>query len=259
MDEREVEKTGTVHIPHGIKNGAKITLHGEGHCLPEYSKGDVVFVVRIAKHKIFHRKGADLGCEQTLTLCQALCGYEFTLPHLSGKTLIIKSKPGETVSPGDLKKLKDFGLPQKGNHFIRGHLFIKFNIVFPLPKTLNEDQVKALEGALSTAQYPDTERAVDLGRGSKVTVKLAPNAAERIYGQRKEMAVNGIICDEKLEDRDAWPVELEVPDGSSKTVVVPASWVSAFETNSRKNSTSRSSGGRKKKKKKRKAKATAPE
>jgi len=228
-DEREVKKTGTVHIPHGIKNGGKVTLHGEGHSLPEYQKGDVTFVVRLKKHKIYHRKGADLGCEHTLTLCEALCGYSFRLEHVSGKTLIIRSKPGEIVQPGDLKVLSDYGLPQKGNHFVHGHLYIQFKIVFPVSDSLPIDKKTALESALKEVQYPDIVEEVELGQGSRVKVHLEPNAADKIYGFRKKMTAYGIIADEMRDDGAAWPVELDAVDegGEPRLVVVPADWVEA--------------------------------
>jgi len=234
-DEKEVEKTGTVHIPHGIKNGAKVVLYGEGHSLPEYQKGDVTFIVRLKKHPIYHRKGADLGCAHTLTLSQALCGYKFRLKHVSGKTLIIKSKPGEIVQPGDLKVLKEHGLPQKGNHFVHGHLYIQFKIVFPISSTLSSDKKSILAKALKEANYPDVVEEEELGQGSRVEVHLSANAAQKIYGKRREMTAFGIIAEEKKRDGEAWPVELDPIDssGEPRLVVVPADWVSAVKEKSR--------------------------
>jgi len=234
-DERLVEKTGTVHIPHGITNGGKIILHGEGHSLPEYQKGDVTFIVRIRKHNFYQRKGADLGCEHTLTLCQALCGYEFRLKHVSGKTLICKSQPGEIVQPGDLKVLKDFGLPQKGNHFIHGHLYIKFKIVFPLSSSLSSDKKRILESALNGVDYPDVVEELELGIGSRVKVNLTVAAAMKLYKQRREMTAYGIIAEGMREDADAWPVELDPLGGygEPRVVVVPAAWVEPADEASR--------------------------
>lgn len=230
-DERDVEKTGMVHIPHGITNGGKIVLSGEGHSLPDQPKGDVTFVVRIRKHKIYHRKGADLGCEHTITLCQALCGYSFKLKHVSGKLLIIKSNPGEVVQSGELKVLKDFGLPQKGNHYVHGHLYIKFKVVFPLAASITPEKLKILEKTLTKVKYPKIERKVELGVGSRVKVKLAPNATQKIYGLRRAMDAYGMIADVKREEGDAWPVELDpIEDGEEpRLVVVPASWVQIHE------------------------------
>jgi len=234
-DEKLVEKTGTVHIPHGIKNGGKIILHGEGHSLPEYQKGDVTFIVRLRKHNFYQRKGADLGCEHTLTLCQALCGYEFRLKHVSGKTLICKSQPGEIVQPGDLKVLKDFGLPQKGNHFIHGHLYIKFKIVFPLSCSLSNDKKRILASALNEVDYPDVVEEEELGIGSRVKVNLTVAAAMKLYRNRRKTTAYGTIAEGMNEEAEAWPVELDPldSDGVPRVVVVPAAWVELVDEGSR--------------------------
>jgi len=251
-DEKEVERSGTVHIPHGIKNGGKIVLHGEGHSLPDYEKGDVTFVVRLKKHKIYHRKGADLGCQQTLTLCQALCGYEFRLKHVSGRILIVKSQPGEVVQPGDLKVLRDYGLPQKGNHFVHGHLYIQFKIVFPVASSLSSNQKSILESALNKVDYPDIVEEVELGQGSRVKVHLNASAAHKIYGIGGEMTAYGIIADEMRDDGEAWPVELDPINGQgeSRLVVVPAAWVEAEDEGSRSRSEKKKNKSKKKKRRK---------
>lgn len=252
-DEREVERNSTVHIPHGIKSGGRITLAGEGHSLPDYAKGDVVFTVRIAKHPLFHREGADLGMKQNITLAEALCGYEFTVKHLSGKTLVVKSSPGEIVSPGALKVLTGYGLPQRGQSFVKGNLYIQFSISFPVPQSLDETKIEALRKTLNDVDYPEFKRETELGIGSRVKVNLAANAAERIYNQRRPMVAYGMIFQDKNEERDAWPIELDPLEegGETKQVVVPAGWVSPHsEPPSRKSSSSRS---RKKKKKRKKS------
>jgi len=248
-DEKEIERSGTVHIPHGIKNGGKIILHGEGHSLPDYQKGDVAFVVRLKKHKIYHRKGADLGCQQTLTLCEALCGYEFRQKHVSGKTLIVKSKPGEIVQPGDLKVLSDYGLPQKGNHFVHGHLYIQFKIIFPVATSLSSSRKNVLKSALNKVEYPEIVEEVELGQGSRVKVQLNASAAKKIYGIGGDMTAYGIIADEMRDDGEAWPVELDPIDGhgESRLVVVPAAWVEADDEGSRSHSAKKKNNSKKKK------------
>jgi len=254
-DEREKEVTSTIHIPHGIRTGGKITLQGEGHSLPGFQTGDVVFNVRVQKHPMYQRIGADLACEQTLTLSEALCGYHFRLKHVSGKTLVVKSRPSEIVNPGSLKILRNFGLPQKGNSYLRGHLYIKFKIIFPLPETLPAAKRKAIESALVDAEYPQEEKKIELGAGSRVRVNLAANAAERIYGVRRQMVAKGVIVstDNHMED-DAWPVELDPMDESSnqqpRVVVVPHAWVEPEISVSRKNSKSSTPSSKKKRKKK---------
>ena len=67
---------------------------------PDTVTGDIVFVLQQKEHPKFKRKGDDLFVEHTLSLTEALCGFQFILTHLDGRQLLIKSHPGEVVKPG---------------------------------------------------------------------------------------------------------------------------------------------------------------
>lgn len=67
---------------------------------PDTVTGDIVFVLQQKEHPKFKRKGEDLFYEHTLSLTEALCGFQFALTHLDGRQLLIKSNPGEVVRPG---------------------------------------------------------------------------------------------------------------------------------------------------------------
>lgn len=67
---------------------------------PDTVTGDIVFVLQQKEHPKFKRKGDDLFVEHTLSLTEALCGYQFVLTHLDGRHLLIKSNPGEVIKPG---------------------------------------------------------------------------------------------------------------------------------------------------------------
>ena len=51
---------------------------------------------------MFKRDGEDLLCSYTLSLTEALCGFQFTLKQLDGRDLLIKSPPGQVIHPGKL-------------------------------------------------------------------------------------------------------------------------------------------------------------
>lgn len=59
-----------------------------------------MFVIQQKEHPKFKRKGDDLFVEHTLSLTEALCGFQFVLTHLDKRQLLIKSSPGEVVKPG---------------------------------------------------------------------------------------------------------------------------------------------------------------
>lgn len=78
-----------------------IDLH-MGVCLlqPDTVTGDIVFVLQQKEHPKFKRKGDDIFYEHTLSLTEALCGFQFIITHLDARQLLIKSQPGEVVKPG---------------------------------------------------------------------------------------------------------------------------------------------------------------
>jgi hypothetical protein len=62
--------------------------------------GDIVFVLQLKDHPKFKRKYDDLYIEHTISLTEALCGFQFVLTHLDGRQLLIKSDPGGVIKPG---------------------------------------------------------------------------------------------------------------------------------------------------------------
>lgn len=122
------KKVLEVIVEKGMQNGQKITFPGEADeavrqvyvskrkvswdiqprtyillylCVqPDTITGDIVFVLQQKEHPKFRRKQEDLFVEHTLSLTEALCGFQFVLTHLDGRQLLIKSNPGEVVKPG---------------------------------------------------------------------------------------------------------------------------------------------------------------
>lgn len=147
-----------VVVEKGMQNGQRITFPGEADEAPDTITGDVVFVVQQKEHPKFKRKGDDLFVEHTLSLTEALCGFQFILTHLDGRQLLIKSSPGEVVKPGQFKAINDEGMPVYQRHFIKGNLYIHFSVDFP--DSLTPEQCKALESVLplrTASQLTDME------------------------------------------------------------------------------------------------------
>ncbi|GAY59163.1 hypothetical protein CUMW_192470 [Citrus unshiu] len=113
---------------------------------PDTVTGDIVFVLQQKEHPKFKRKGEDLFYEHTLSLTEALCGFQFALTHLDGRQLLIKSNPGEVVKPDSYKAINEEGMPLYQRPFMKGKLYIHFTVEFP--DSLTPDQVKALEAIL---------------------------------------------------------------------------------------------------------------
>ncbi|KAK1394080.1 dnaJ protein-like [Heracleum sosnowskyi] len=140
------KKVLDVVVEKGMQNGQKITLTGEADEAPDTVTGDTVFVIQQKEHPKFKRKGDDLFVEHKLSLTEALCGFQFVLTHLDGRSLVIKSNPGEVIKPDQYKGIGDEGMPMHQRPFMKGTLYVHFTVDFP--DSLNPEQVKALEAIL---------------------------------------------------------------------------------------------------------------
>lgn len=137
-----------VHVEKGMQHGQKITFQGEADEAPDTITGDIVFVLQQKEHPKFKRKGDDLFVEHTLSLTEALCGFQFPLTHLDNRQLLIKSAPGEIIKPNQFKAINDEGMPHYQRPFMKGRLYLHFSVDFPESGTLPLDQIKTIESVL---------------------------------------------------------------------------------------------------------------
>jgi len=142
------KKVVEVHVEKGMRHGEKITFQGEADEAPDMITGDIVFVLQLKEHPKFKRKYDDLFVEHTLSLTEALCGFQFVLTHLDNRQLLIKSNPGEVIKPGQSKAINDEGMPQHGRPFMKGRLYIQFHVEFPDSGVLSPDRCRSLEKIL---------------------------------------------------------------------------------------------------------------
>ncbi|MCL7048466.1 hypothetical protein MKW94_016064 [Papaver nudicaule] len=134
------KKVLEVYVEKGMQIGDKITFSGEADQAPGAVTGDVVFTLAQKDHPKFKRKGDDLFVEHTLSLTEALCGFQFALTHLDGRRLLIKTNPGEVIKHDSFKAVNNEGMPMYQNQLMRGKLYIHFTVDFP-----TGEQCKVLE------------------------------------------------------------------------------------------------------------------
>jgi len=73
------KKVLEVVVEKGMQHSQKITFPGEADEAPDTVTGDIIFVLQQKEHPKFKRKGDDLFYEHTLTLTEALCGFQYVL------------------------------------------------------------------------------------------------------------------------------------------------------------------------------------
>jgi len=152
----EEKKIINVEIDKGTKEGKKIVFRGESNEMPGYQAGDVVFIVKEKEHKLFKRDGVHLFMEKEVPLVNALTGFQFIVPHLDGRKLLVKTEAvGDIIKPGDAREIPNEGMPVFSRPYEHGNLYIKFKIVFP--EKLTAKQISGLKSTLQAEAQPPKE------------------------------------------------------------------------------------------------------
>jgi DnaJ-class molecular chaperone len=133
-----------VQIPRGVDTGSRVKLSGKG---PDGR--DVVVVVRLRRHAVFTRNGADLERELPVTLGEALLGAEVPVSTLKGRVLLTipaGTQNGKTIrlSGQGMPKVRDGGA---------GNLYVKIRVA--LPTDLDEPAREAARRFLDLVDQPD--------------------------------------------------------------------------------------------------------
>ncbi len=115
---------------------------------PDAEPGDVLVVIQQVEHDVFRREGDNLVMKKTITLNEALTSFAFIVEHLDGRKLLVQSTPGHVYRPGDFKKSLMKSMPTKDNAYVKGDLFIQFDVKFPEHNELSADARKTLAKVL---------------------------------------------------------------------------------------------------------------
>lgn len=160
----EEEKVLEVTIVKGMRFGERLVFSGEADQLPDTIPGDVIVVLvekpPESEDYPWKRMDDDLLYKQTISLKEALTGYEFEIRHLDGRILLVKSEPRDVIKPGDLRVIVGEGMPRYKNISEKGKLFIKFDIEFPTYAEISP-HLKQLKECLPGPAEGEKRRKVD--------------------------------------------------------------------------------------------------
>eukprot|EP00268_Persea_americana_P015625 TRINITY_DN1729_c0_g1_i1.p1 TRINITY_DN1729_c0_g1~~TRINITY_DN1729_c0_g1_i1.p1 ORF type:complete len:240 (-),score=41.40 TRINITY_DN1729_c0_g1_i1:3603-4322(-) len=141
------EKQGyCVVVERGMTNGQEIVFPRErGVKDPDkFIRDRVTFLLQEEEHPLLQRKGDDLILKHTLSLKEALWGFELVLTHLDNRKLIIRANPGEVIKPCQVKVINEEGMPVYQRPCMKRKLYIHFSVDFSLPPQLYKDLESAL-------------------------------------------------------------------------------------------------------------------
>ncbi len=142
---KEKAKTLEVTIPAGVDDGDRVRLSGEGEAGGAgVQSGDLFVEVRVKKHDIFQRQGADLYMDVPVSITDAALGKEVEIPTLEGR---VKLKIAEGTQSGKLLRVRGKGVSPVRTS-MKGDLICR--IVVETPVNLNKEQKELLRQFQST-------------------------------------------------------------------------------------------------------------
>ncbi|KAJ1994849.1 DnaJ-like protein xdj1 [Dimargaris cristalligena] len=164
-------KVVTITVEPGMADGDRITLAGQGDQTPGQDAPDVIFVLRQTEDAKFQRKDNDLHTAVSISLGEALVGFNRQLvTHLDGRGLVVNQPTGKVVRPGQVKCIYNEGMPHRGKPYLRGALYLTIDIIFPPDHWIKEArEVAALSDLLPSLSAQDTPAPAE----STTTVALA--------------------------------------------------------------------------------------
>ena len=118
-----------VEIESGMQDGQEQSFTAEGEPHMDGEPGDLRLRIKTVPHVVFERRGDDLYTNVTISLADALAGFEIDIEHLDGhKVHVVRDK---VTWPGARIRKKGEGMPNYENSNLYGMLYITFDVRFP--------------------------------------------------------------------------------------------------------------------------------
>ncbi|KAG6552764.1 hypothetical protein Mapa_005712 [Marchantia paleacea] len=133
----------TMDIEKGMVDGQEIVFYEDGEPIMDGDAGDLKFVIQTEPHERFIREGNNLKTSVTISLVDALVGFEKELTHLDGHSVKLGTKG--ITKPNETKRFSGEGMPIHES-VRRGDLFVTFEVTFP--SKLTEEQKAIIKKTL---------------------------------------------------------------------------------------------------------------
>ena len=133
---KQEEKLLHATIERGATDGSEMTFQRASEQTPGKIPGNVKVKLKSAKHAVFRRDGNHLNMNMTISLREALLGFERSIRHLDGHSVTIRN--GGVSTHGQVITLSGEGLPVHGVPSEYGALHVLLAI--DMPKALSGEE-----------------------------------------------------------------------------------------------------------------------
>ena len=134
------EKLLEVEVEQGMRDGQEQRFVAEGEAHVDGEPGDLRVRIRTLPHPVFERRADDLFTNVTISLLDALVGFETRLRHLDGHSVPVRRD--KVTWPGARMRKAGEGMPLYDNNSVRGTLFITFDVEFPKRELSDEEKAQ---------------------------------------------------------------------------------------------------------------------
>ncbi|ORC85727.1 heat shock protein DnaJ [Trypanosoma theileri] len=134
----------SVDVERGAAEGLALVFELEGDQQPGQVPGDVILTLATAPHPLFTRQEDHLTTTVTLTLKEALLGFERRLTHLDGH--VVELTATGVTQHGDRQIIEGEGMPKHHVPSEKGNLYVIYHV--ELPSLLTTAQREAVERLL---------------------------------------------------------------------------------------------------------------
>lgn len=132
------ERVLEIEVEPGMKDGQEQKFVAEGEPHIDGDPGDLIFKIKTLPHQVFERRGDDLYTNITISLQDALVGFDMEIEHLDGHK--VKISRDKVTWPGARIRKKGEGMPNYDNNNSFGTLVITFDVEFPRGEFSSEDR-----------------------------------------------------------------------------------------------------------------------
>jgi len=152
------QKTIAVNIPHGVDNGTRIRIAGEGERGQRgASPGDLYIFVNVLSENFFQREENNIYCQIPISIITAILGGEIEVPTIDNKNAILKIPLGTQSSKHFRLKGKGMSILRQNN---RGDMIVE--IIVEIPVNLTNKQKNILrefeeQGGTGTSHSPKSQ------------------------------------------------------------------------------------------------------